>query len=76
MFVGAFSCSVVPGIFGNQLNYCVDVINQMLVQALGCQHKEVDTSWCHMAVLCGVTWVHFIKDHMMSHDLLGVNVLP
>ena len=42
-FVGAFSCSVVPGIFGNQLNYCVDVINQMLVQALGCQHKEVGT---------------------------------
>ena len=49
MFVGAFSCSVVPGIFGNQLNYCVDVINQMLVQALGCQHKEVGTLSCHMA---------------------------
>jgi hypothetical protein len=32
---------VVPGVFGNQLSYCVDVIRQMLIQALESEAKEV-----------------------------------
>ena len=38
-----FSCRhrVVPGVFGNQLGYCIEVIQQMLTQALSCQLPEV-----------------------------------
>ena len=33
--------SVVPGVFGSQLAYCIDVIRQVMVQALKCPHEEV-----------------------------------
>lgn len=55
--------SVVPGIFGNQLNYCVDVINQMLVRALESQHKEVGHVTSHDLDCIVVDWVW--GDHMI-----------
>lgn len=33
--------SVVPGVFGNQLEYCIDVIKHMMEQALRCPQQEV-----------------------------------
>ena len=34
-------CSVVPGVFGNQLQYCVASIKQLLQQALKASQTEV-----------------------------------
>ncbi len=33
--------SVVPGVFGNSLDYCFELIHHMLIQALQCPHTEV-----------------------------------
>lgn len=35
--------TVVPVVFGTQLEYCLDVIKHVLVQALGCSNKDVWT---------------------------------
>jgi len=60
--------SVVPGIFGNQLNYCVDVINQMLVRALESQHKEV---WSE-AFKAATAFIVFLDNNSLRHRFAGL----
>ena len=40
------SPSVVPGVFGNQLDYCIDLVKQMMIQALESSQSEVSSTPC------------------------------